>query len=297
MMHDIEIKHLRLIKTISETGNLTRAANLLNISQPALSRQLKDIEERLQTSLFERTKKRMIPTKTGEALSRSARIVLDELKRIEQDVAKSLHGETGELNIGVHCVLSYKWLPKMLKHYTALYPRVNISVGNSKRIISELKNRTCDFIISSFPFNHKEIIQTPLFEDDIFVVTAPGHRLSARPFVTESDFNGEVLISFAEESQDSFLQICLLPLGVSLKSFYTVDQPEGIIEMVRSGMGIALLPKWSIQSFLDDRTLIGVPFSKTGLRLTWNVTYLDNGPLPMYRQQFINLFPDFTPVA
>ncbi len=295
-MNNLEIKHLRLVKTISETGNLTRAANLLNISQPALSRQLKDVEEKLGTSLFERTKKKMIPTKMGATLNQTAAVVLNELNRVEHEVAKSLHGDVGELKIGVHCVLCYKWLPEMLKQYMEIYPRVDISIGNSKKMISDLKNQTYDLLISSFPFHHKDLKQIPLFEDDILVVMNPEHRLSSKRFVTETDFSGEVMVSFAEESKDGFLQYCLLPAGIELKSFFTVDQPEGIIELIRSGIGIAFLPRWSVSKYLDQNNLVGIPFSKQGIRLQWNVSVLKEPKIPVFRQQFINMFSEFTPV-
>lgn len=295
-MYNIEIKHLKLVKTISETGNLTRAATLLNISQPALSRQLKDIEEELGTILFERTKKRMIPTRVGETLNKTAGRILEELNRVEHEVVKTLHGDVGELKIGVHCVLCYKWLPEMLKKYMALYPRVDISLGNSKKMISDLKDKRYDLLISSFTFNHKDITHIPLFEDDVVVVMHPKHLLASRLFLTESDFNGENLISFAEESKDAFLQYCLLPAEIKLKSFFQVDQPEGIIELVKAGIGIALLPKWSVDKYLKKNELTGRPFSKQGFKLQWNVSFLKDANLSAFRQQFIKMFSEFTPV-
>lgn len=295
-MNDLEIKHLRLVKSIFETENLTRAANLLNVSQPALSRQLKDIEEKLGTPLFERTKKRMIPTKMGLTLKQTASVVLDELRRAEFEVAKSLHGDSGKLKIGVHCILCYKWLPEMLKNYMEIYPRVDISIGNSKKMISDLKKQTYDLLISSFPVHHTDLRHIPLFEDDVLVVMNPEHRLSSKMFVTESDFNGEVMVSFADEPKDGFLQYCLLPAGVKLKSFFTIDQPEGIIEMVRSGVGIALFPRWSVGKYLDRNDLVGIPFSKQGFRLQWNVSLLKAARLPVFQQHFIDMFSDFTPV-
>ncbi|MCG8634220.1 MAG: LysR family transcriptional regulator [Desulfobacterales bacterium] len=294
-MYNIEIKHLKLLKTITETGNLTRAAIRLNISQPALSRQLKTIEDRLGTALFERTKKRMIPTKMGAALNRTASIVLNEIRQAEYEVSKALHGETGDLKIGVHCVLCYKWLPKILKQYMETYPKVDIKLGNSKNLISDLKNGKFDLIISSLAFTHRKVNHLPLFEDEVLVVMGPTHRLASKSHITESDFNGESLISFAEESEDSFLRYCLLPARVKLKSFFPVDQPEGIIELVRSGVGIALLPKWSVLRYLENKSLVGRPFSKTGLRLQWNVSHIKNESLPAFRQQFINMLPEFTP--
>jgi LysR family transcriptional regulator for metE and metH len=101
-MSNLEMRHLRMIKTIAETGNLTKAAYKLCISQPALSQQLKDIEEKLGTNIFFRTKKKMILTEIGKKLLQTANTVIEEINRAEMEVSKAVYGDAGELKIGVH---------------------------------------------------------------------------------------------------------------------------------------------------------------------------------------------------
>ena len=113
-MSFLEIRHLKLIKTINETGNMTRAAEKLFLTQPALSHQLLDLEGKLEIPLFHRTKKKMILTQAGKMLLKSAEKVLLEIKQAEREISKMVHGETGVLRIGTTCVLSYKWLPNIM---------------------------------------------------------------------------------------------------------------------------------------------------------------------------------------
>ena len=90
-MSFIEIKHLKLVKAISETGNMTKAAQTLFLTQPALSHQLVDLEGKLETPLFHRTKKKMILTRAGEMLLKSAENVLLEITRAEREIGKIVH--------------------------------------------------------------------------------------------------------------------------------------------------------------------------------------------------------------
>lgn len=91
----LEVRHLRLIKTLTETENLTRAAEKLHVSQPALSQQLRELEDRLGVALFHRTRRKMVLTRMGGWVLQAAENILKELDRVERDIAKALHGETG----------------------------------------------------------------------------------------------------------------------------------------------------------------------------------------------------------
>ncbi len=88
-MNFIEIRHLKLVKTIEKTGNITKAASMLNLTQPALSHQLSDIEQKLKTPLFHRANKKMLITPAGEKLLAASDIILEEIQRVELEIGKS----------------------------------------------------------------------------------------------------------------------------------------------------------------------------------------------------------------
>jgi len=287
-MSVIEIRHLKLIKTISETENLTKAAQKLFVTQPALSQQLKDIEEKLETDLFYRTKKKMILTEIGKKMLKTAETVLEELRVAEIEIKKAVHGETGELKIGVHCLLSYKWLPSVLKKYQDLFPKVKIDMSKSISIIKDLTSNQFDFVITAFPIDHKHIVSGPLFEDDIVLISSPGHRVSLKRYTTENDFEGETLISLVEQSKDALYQYYLKPAGIKLEKFITIEQPEAIIELVKSNFGLALFPRWSIKNQLKAGKMKARRVSRKGLRLEWQVLHFKK-KLPPFQQEFINL--------
>jgi LysR family transcriptional regulator, regulator for metE and metH len=291
-MRILEVRHLMLVKTLNETQNLTRAARKLHVSQPALSLQLRELEDRLGTVLFHRTKKKMILTRMGEWVLQAAENVLKELDGVELDIAKAVHGDSGVLRIGMHCVLSYQWLPVIMRRFHGMYPRVELLINNSDTFISDLKSDTLDMAITAFPFEHSQIAQRKLFEDEVVAVSSPQHPLSGKKTVGETDFQDITLISHVEKSKDVLYQSYLTPAGVTVRHFMTVKQPEAIIDLVRSAFGVALFPRWSVQRFLKSGELCASSLGQSGVRLEWRVVFLKSKQLPVYQQEFLRLLTD-----
>jgi LysR family transcriptional regulator, regulator for metE and metH len=288
----LEIRHLRLIKALAETENLTRTAKKLHVSQPALSQQLRDLEDRLGTLLFRRTRKKMVLTQIGVWVLQASQKVLGEVDRVELDIAKALHGETGVLRIGVHCVLSYQWLPAILRKFHDIYPQVDLVVNNSHTFIRDLKSDVFDLVITGFPIEHPGIAHRKLFDDEVVVVSSPRHPMGAKKTVIESDFEDVTLISLVEQSKDVLYQYYLMPSGVSIRQFMTVEQPEAIIELVRSAFGVALFPRWSVQRLLISGDLCASSLGQGGVRLEWRAVFLESKQMPLYQKEFLKLLVD-----
>jgi LysR family transcriptional regulator, regulator for metE and metH len=291
-MGTIEIRHLKLIRTLAETENLTRAAKKLNVSQPALSQQLRELEDRLGTQLFHRTRRKMILTRIGGWVLQAAENILEELDRVEHDIAKAVHGETGVLRIGVHCVLSFQWIPSVMRKFHKMYPQVELVLNNSHRFIHDLKSDAFDLVITGFPFEHGEIAQQKLFEDEVVVVSSPRHPMSVRKTVNEADFETVTLISLVEKSKDVLYQYYLKPAGIAIRQFMAIEQPEAIIDLVRSGFGVALFPRWSVQRLLRSGELCASSLGQGGVRMEWRAVFLRSKQFAVYQQEFLKLLSD-----
>src|SRR5262245_23796995 len=110
----LDVRHLRLVDAIASTGTLTRAAAVLNLTQSALSHQLRDIEDRLGTALFSREARRMVLTPAGERLLSTAKAVLEEISEAERDIRKGNGDQRVDLRISTGCYTCYHWLPSRL---------------------------------------------------------------------------------------------------------------------------------------------------------------------------------------
>lgn len=287
-MHHLEIKHLRMICTIAETGNMTKAAERLFISQSALSQQLKDIEGKLKVDLFFRTRKNMLLTPIGKQLLDSAQQVIRTIEDAELEIAKIVLGERGELKVGIQCVFCYKWLPGVIRIFQKKFPNIEFEIGSSHDLGNDLESKKFDCIITAASAMDEQYTCMPLFADQLVCIMPADHPLSARSFVRFEDFSRFNLISHAEKGASRFYQLALKPRGVEPKRFMTVG-PQAIVEMVASGFGLGIFPRWAINSSLESNAITARPISKGGLPVIWYAAFLKNGRIPNFQHEFINI--------
>jgi len=125
---DLEVRHLRLMQTVATLGSLTAAADRLNLTQSALSHQLRDIEDRLGTPLFLRRNRRMVATPAGQRVLDSATTILAELERTEAAVRALAKNRQGLLRVATECYTCYHWLPHVLKDFGQKCPSVEVRI-------------------------------------------------------------------------------------------------------------------------------------------------------------------------
>src|SRR3954465_7290969 len=126
-MH-LEVKHLRLVQAIQQERSITRAGTKLHLTQSAVSHQLKEIEDRLGTSLFLRARHDLALTPAGERVLSAAGTVLDELKRTEEDIAVLAGSPRGTVRISTQCYTAYHWLPQIVKKFSLKHPHVSVEI-------------------------------------------------------------------------------------------------------------------------------------------------------------------------
>ena len=131
----LEVRDLRLVAAISELGNLTRAGQHLHLTQSALSHQLADLEQRVGGKLFERSGRRLIPTRLGKHLCDKAKVMIDQLRDVERDLANMAKGCEATLRIATECYTCYHWLPPVLDAFKQRHPGVDVRIvpGASSR--------------------------------------------------------------------------------------------------------------------------------------------------------------------
>lgn len=286
-MNTIELKHLRMICALVESGNMTRAAEKLCITQSALSQQLKDIETKLGTDLFFRTRKKMIITDAGRQLQSTAVEVLESVDLAERAIARKMKGERGELKVGTQCIFCYKWLPQVMRLFHEAFPNIEIEVGNSVDLLEDLEGKRYDVIISGAIPPGENLTSVPLFKDQLLCIMTEDHPLAACSFVQLDDFANNNLIAHADKSRNRFYQQILKPQGFEPKRIMNVGAPQAIIEMVVAGFGIAIFPRWAVAEALRTWRLIARPITRRGFPLTWHAVHLSHNNIPVYQQEFI----------
>ena len=294
-MH-LEIRHLKLVAAIAETGSVTLAGNRLHLTQSALSHQLRDAEEQLGVALFERRSGRMVLTPAGARLLQSANTVLAELESAEKEIRDG-NGEgapKGVLRLSTECYTVYHWLPPRLRLFQLQFPEVDFQlvIEATDRPFEALLDGKLDLAIVCDPIRNSKIRYTPLFEDEVVIVVPRGHRMANRKYAELQDFIGENLILYPPKEDSTLLTKFLTPAGIAPRKIVEVTLTDVIIEMVRGGLGVAAMARWAVAPQLESGGLVGLPFTEQGFRRTWSAAQLRDKRAPVYLDEFIRLLTE-----
>jgi LysR family transcriptional regulator for metE and metH len=290
---NLDVKTLQLVLAIHEESGVTRASERLNVTQSALSHQLREVEDRLRTPLFLRVRKRMIITPAGETVVRLARRVLQDLAAAEEEIRLLSDGTRGTIRITTQCYTCYHWLPGILRKFGKRYPNVEIriDVGATRQALRALLDGRLDVAIVNTAPDDAAVELTPLFEDELMLVVADDHPLSRSAFVRPAQLAREHLLLHSVPEENSFVQKVLKPAGISPERCSQVDLTEAIIELVRAGMGVAALANWVVAGY-ERRGIRTIPIGRNGVHRQWSAATLRQERTPPYRQRFLDALRD-----
>lgn len=287
-MWDLEVRHLRLVQAIDDEKSVTRAGARLNLTQSALSHQLRDIEEKLRTPLYLRVNKRLVLTPAGEAVLATAREVLPRLAAAEEQVARLATNAEGVLRLATQCYTTYHWLPEVMRRFNERYPRVELRVllEATRRPMEALLEGALDVAILLRREQHKDVVFTPIFHDEMLLVVPPHHRLAHRHHVDPHELADEKLILHSDPEQSFFVQDHLAPHGIHPRAYSQVQLTEAILSMVAAGLGVTVLANWAVSRELRAGTLHAVRITRRGARRQWSAATLKGGS-PRYVRDFV----------
>jgi LysR family transcriptional regulator for metE and metH len=293
----LEIRHLRLLDAVAENGSVTGAAKRLHTTQSALSHQLKDAEERVESRLFLRLGKKMVLTPAGEYLRAAARRVLDDLRRAEEKVRNLNGGPGGLIRLTTECYTCYHWLPPLLKRFHKKYPKVEVVIDadSTHDAVDALLSGKLDIAILSCAPKHKNLMLTPICEDEMAIVMAPEHRLTQSKFVSPRDFVDETVLVYPPREESTLLQSYLIPNGIEPRAVLEIPLTEAMIEMVAAGMGMTLLARWAVAPHVKSGRVVARPFTSHGLRRTWCAATLRDQFSCPYLCEFVELLSQPSP--
>ncbi|BCJ86579.1 selenium metabolism-associated LysR family transcriptional regulator [Effusibacillus dendaii] len=249
---------LLVFVTVVEKKNFSRAAESLNMTQPAVSQQIHSLEDYYGVKLFERNSKRVETTRAGEVLYRYA-VQIVNLQREAQQAVNDLMGlVTGKLMIGASLTIGEYVLPRLLSVYARHYPDVEISVtiGNTEVIADHALNNRIDVGLVEGPVNPANLVITPFLEDEMVLIVPTTHRLAAIGRVHIEDLLEETFIIRESGSGTRFIvEEVFRTLGIQPKREIQFGSTQAIKEAVEAGLGVSFISIWSVQKEIKLGTL------------------------------------------
>lgn len=291
----IKLKHLKTIAVLAETHSVIATAERLCMTQSALSHQIKQLEETLELKLFERKTNPIQFTPAGQTLLKTALEVLPKLQQTQQVLHALAQGEQGRLFMGVDCHTCFEWLLPMLRRYQIKWPNVDLDILNSfgDQPLKKLQAQALDLVITSDPEIYPEITFDPLFSYELVAVLPLEHTLTQKQWLDPHDFTDQTLITYpvSQQKLDVFKRF-LHPKQIKPATIRYSELTLMILQLVESGRGVCVLPKWLINSQPDFVYLPTKSLGKDGLWSTLYAATLKCQHHQPYIQDFIQQVAD-----
>jgi LysR family transcriptional regulator for metE and metH len=269
----IELRHLKTLVALRDTGSLVEAAERLYLTQSALSHQLKDLEERLQCSLFVRKTKPPQFTSAGRRLLSLADEAIPMFRAAERDIARLAGGEAGRLHICIECHSCFQWLIPCIDRYRGNWPEVELDLTGGFNFAPQpaLVRGNLDLVITSDPVDLPGIEYVPLFRYEALLAIDKQHSLANKAFVEPIDLQDQVLITYpVERDRLDVFTAFLDPADIEPMDIRTAELTPMMVQLVASGRGVASLPNWALTEYTENQTILAKKMGKTGV---WSTLY------------------------
>ena len=292
----LELRHLHTLIALAETGNLSKAAVRVHLSQPAASHQVRAVESHYGVDLFERKSDPLRLTAAGRLLVELAYDVTRRVRDGERDLARIAQGQAGRLRIAVECHSCFDWLMPSMDAFREHWPQVELDLvsGFHADPVGLLAENRADLVIVSHTQKREHVAFHPLFGYEMLALLGRHHPLTRKPYLTAKDFKGETLVTYPiPDDRLDLVREVLLPAKVDPVRRKT-ELTVAILQLVASGRGVAALPGWTIQSYLDRKYVVPKPIGKSGLHSRLYAATTTETAALAYMQEFLRLMREIS---
>jgi DNA-binding transcriptional LysR family regulator len=274
MLH-LTFRQLGIFEAVARHLSYTRAAEALHLSQPAVSMQIKQLEENVGLPLFEQLGKKIYLTEAGRELSHYSRVIEQQLSEAESVLGelKGLH--RGKLKISVASTANY-FIPTLLGSFSRRYPDVTVSldVTNRETLLRQLTENTADLVVMGQPPAEADVEAQVFMDNPLVVVAPPGHTLAKEKKIPLARLQEE---TFLLRESGSGTRIAMERFfngrGMRLRTGMEVGSNEAIKQSVQAGLGLGLLSRATIEQELALQRLVVLDVAEFPIMRQWFVVH------------------------
>ncbi|RJF98488.1 LysR family transcriptional regulator [Noviherbaspirillum saxi] len=264
----LERIHLAVIREVDRQGSLTAAAEVLCLTQSALSHTIKKVEQQLGTAIWTREGRNLRLTQAGQYLLGLSNRLLPQLEHAEQLMRQYAEGQRGALRIGMECHPCYQWLLKVVSPYLTSWPDVDVDVKQKFQFggIGALFGYEIDVLVTPDPLHKPGLCFEPVFDYEQVLVVGRQHPFARQAHVTPKQLAGEILITYPVEIErlDIYNQF-LLPAGCMPRKRKVIETTDIMLQMVATGRGVAALPGWLVAEYAEKMAVVPVRLGRHGI--------------------------------
>lgn len=245
----MNLEALRYLVAVADFGGVTAAARRLGVSQPAVSRAVRHLEEHTEIPLLERTGRGVRLTGAGSALVAHGRALFASERLAEESLAALRGLERGALHVGASTTIAHYILPPVVARFLERHPGITfrLSAVHTRELVERLLRYEIDVALAEAPVQDERIIERPWKLDELVVIAAPTHPLARRRRIPPKALAAELVLLREPESRSRQLILqALAAAGVTLGRTVTVDGTEAIKHIVASGRGLGIVSRVAV---------------------------------------------------
>ncbi|PDW01881.1 LysR family transcriptional regulator [Candidatus Viridilinea mediisalina] len=250
----MELRHLRYFEAVARHSHVTRAAAELHIAQPALSKQISQLEQELGLPLFDRVGRNVRLTEAGEALLPHARAVMSQVEAARAEIAERIGLRKGRVSIGAPPTVGSQLLPRLLAKFNQHYSGIELRLHEAgvQTLLELLETGLTDVAVVTLPVEDSHLTVAPLFNEEMIVVVWSSHPFAQQETVRFSDLADQpwVLSPNNYELREATLHACE-QAGFKPRVVLAGGETETLLRFVAAGLGIALVPRLAVQGQHD----------------------------------------------
>ncbi|NEX19620.1 LysR family transcriptional regulator [Thiorhodococcus mannitoliphagus] len=273
-MH-ISLRQLRVFEAVAQNHSYTRAAEELHLSQPAVSMQVKQLEDEVGLPLFERLGKKVVPTEAGRELYHYSRAINRSLAELE-DVMESLKGiNRGSLRLAVASTVNY-FAPRLLAVFQQRHPGIGLrlDVTNREMLVQMLDSNSVDLVLMGVPPKNVDVEAEAFMDNPLVVVAPPDHPLANERNILTKRLSDEVFVMREEGSGTrKAMERFFAERGVEIRHGMQMTRNEAVKQAVRSGLGLSVVSLHTIELELETRRLVILDVEGFPDRRQWYLVY------------------------
>lgn len=291
----VTLRQLRTFKTVADLTSFSLAARRLELSQPSVSYQVKELEETLGLPLIDRLGKRVQLTEAGTILYGYARRMLDVLDEATLAIEEMRGIKRGTLRVGASTTVGIYLLPAALGAFKKLHPGLVISleIGTRARVQEQVLRNELDLAVVGPALKDAELAIVPFLSDELVVIAPAGHRLAGKRGLTLKDLAGEPFV-MREAASGSRLSLekAARKAGAKLTVAMELGSNGAIKHAVESGLGLAVISRYACALEFSTKRLVELDVRGFPIRRDWHIVHLRRRKLPTSVQAFIEFLKD-----
>lgn len=284
LLNRLTFRQLQVFQTVYHQRSYSRAAKDLGLTQPAVSAQIRQLEQALGQPLFNYAGKTLHVLPTADILALSTREIIGQLSRLQMSLSDINGKISGELNIAAVSSAQYV-VPYLLARFRAHYPEVliRLKVCNRRQALERLASQQDDVVIMAMVPSDDELVVMPILDNELIAVVWPNHPLLSMDTPTLGDFARHYVLMREPGSgvRNAFEQLAA-DQGVGLPHRIELGTNEAIKQGVMAHLGVAVLPRMAVQLELEHQLLATLALPNFPIRRAWSAVHRrDHFPTPV----------------